>query len=100
LLQHRRRQRSERGGVGRGVQFCVNLRRAAVVDRRAGAEHQHRSDQRIHHRDIAAAIAQQPIKMKCRQRHCPQLTKLATLMRPRATGENFHHQTTSKFMSL
>jgi hypothetical protein len=74
-------------GVGGGVQFCVNLRRAAVVDRRAGAEHQHRSDQRIHHRDIAAAIAQQPIKMKCRQRHCPQLTKLATLMRPRATGE-------------
>ena len=66
LLQHRRRQRGERGGVGRGVQLCANLRRPAVVDRRSGAKHQHRSDQRIHHRDIAAATAQQPIKTECR----------------------------------
>ncbi len=58
LLQHRRRQRGERGGVGRGVQFGVNLRRSAIVDRGPAAEHQHRRDEGVHHRDIAAAIAQ------------------------------------------
>ena len=66
LLKHRRRQRGERGGVGRGVQFGVNLRRPAIVDRRSAAEHKDRRDERIHHRDIAAAITQQAIKTECR----------------------------------
>ena len=66
LLQHCRRQRGERGGVGRGVQFRVNLRRPAVVDRGSAAEHEDRRDERIHHRDIAAAVTQQAIKTECR----------------------------------
>ena len=66
LLQHRRRQRGERGGVGCSVQFRMNLRRPPVVDRGSAAEHEDRRDERIHHRDIAAAVTQQAIKTECR----------------------------------
>ena len=77
LLQHRWRQRGERGGVGRGVQFRVNLRRPAIVDRRPAAEHQHRRDQRVHHRDIAAAVAKQASRTECLHGKSPQLSRFA-----------------------
>ena len=89
LLQHRRRQRGERGGVGRGVQFRVNLRRPAVVDRGSAAEHEDRRDERIHHRDIAAAVTQQAIKTECRHGDDPTFCRSPRVcVRPCASGEN------------
>ena len=88
LLQHRRRQRRQRGGVGRGVQFRVNLRRPAVVDRRAAGEHEDRRDERIHHRDIAAAVLQQAIKTECRHGRGPTSCRgLQVCVRPHAPSE-------------
>ena len=84
LLQHRRGQCGKRGGVGGGVQLGVNLRRPAVVDRRSGAEHQHWSHQRIHHRDIAVATAQQPSKTECRHGKAHGCRGSLLLMRLRA----------------
>ena len=93
------RQRGERGGVGRGVQFRVNLRRPAVVDRGPAAEHQNRRDERIHHRDIAAAVAQQAIKTECRHGEGPRLSRGASLRETaRSSSDNCRHQTTIGFM--
>ena len=58
--------RGDAGGVGRGIQFRVNLRRPAIVDGGPATEHEDRRDERIHHRDIAAAVPQQAIKTECR----------------------------------
>ena len=78
--KHRRRQRGQRGGVGRGVQFRVNLRRPAIVDRGSAAEQKDRGDERIHHRDIAAAVTQQAIKIEYRHGDGPTfLSKRASL---------------------
>ena len=75
LLQHRRRQRGERGGVGRGIQFRVNLRRPAIVDGGPATEHEDRRDERIRHRDVAAAVTQQAIKTECRHGDGPHICR-------------------------
>ncbi len=44
----------------------MNLRRPPIVDRGPAGEYEDRSGERIHHRDVAAAVTQQAIKTECR----------------------------------